>query len=95
MSFLPGDSQYSHDRVEDNVREEHDSFNEDQEQTNCEVAAAILSSTEEVVVQYAGACSFPLVQPKDNENDDADDECGKYTSIGPAIKTASKVETHQ
>ena len=39
-----------HDWVEYNVREEHDSLDEDQEQTNCKGTTSVLSSTEEVVV---------------------------------------------
>ena len=39
-------------------------------------------------------CSLPLVQTEANENDDANDEGGKYTSVGPSVQPPSKVETH-
>jgi len=86
---------YSQDRIEDHIAEQQDALDEDQEHTQRECATLRLSASEQLVVEDAGLCSFPLIHAEADEDNSTAHKRAESASAHPGVETASEVEASQ
>jgi hypothetical protein len=68
------EGQDTHYRIEDDIGEEKNPFDEDEADANRKSPAPLLPTAKQVMVKNTSACETPLIYAKDDEQYKADDQ---------------------
>lgn len=80
------------DRVEDHVREEQDSLDEDENDADRKRPTFCLAAAEKIMMQYASGGAFPLIKSKGNESYEANYQRSQSVRVGPGVETTAEIE---
>jgi hypothetical protein len=83
------------DWIKHDIREEQDALDENQAHADGECSTFRLAAMEEFMVHYTDLGALPLIEAKNNQDDDSDDESGQCARVGPRIEISTQVETSQ